>query len=352
MIDILKKAVARGASDIMMIAGLPVAYKIEGRICREDAPRLTPADTRGYAEKLYAMASERSMDTLLKTGDDDFSFSLPGLARFRVNALKQRGSLGLIIRVVTFSLPDGHALGIPRAVMELINRPKGLVLITGSAGSGKSTTLACMVDEINRSRNAHIITIEDPIEFLHTHKMSIVTQREISTDTLSYDIALRAALRESPDIILLGEMRDPDTIRAAVTAAETGHLVISTLHTMSAASTIDRVIDVFPPAQQHQIRTQLSQVLEGVACQQLIPGVDGRLRPAFEIMTATPAVRNLIRESKTHQLNSAIAADSSMVSMDQSVLQLCRQGAISENQAISHAVDMEWMKRRLNAPGA
>ena len=344
---ILKKAVADGASDIMLIAGLPVAYKISGRICREDTPRLTPADTRCFSERLYALASERSMDTLLRTGDDDFSFSLPGLARFRVNALKQRGSIGLIIRVVTFCLPDGKALGIPERVMDFTRRPKGLVLITGSAGSGKSTTLACMVDHVNSSRNTHIITIEDPIEFLHSHKKSIVTQREISTDTLSYDIALRAALRESPDIILLGEMRDPDTIRAAVTAAETGHLIISTLHTMSAASTIDRMIDVFPPAQQHQIRTQLAQVIEGVVCQQLVPGTDGRLRPAFEIMTATPAVRNIIREGRTHQLNSAIAADNAMVSMDHSLLELYRSGSISAADALAHAADSEWLSRRM-----
>ena len=350
MIDrILASAVEQGASDIMLIAGLPVTYKVSGVLNRQDSPRLLPDDTRTLAQEVYALAGERDMRRLLQTGDDDFSFSVPGLARFRANAFKQRGSLGLIIRVVTFTLPDRRALGIPEEVIALAHRPRGLVLITGSAGSGKTTTLACMVDAVNSTRSAHIITIEDPIEFLHQHKKSIVTQRELSIDTRSYDVALRAALRQSPDIILLGEMRDPETIRAAVTAAETGHLVISTLHTMGAVSSIDRIIDAFPPEQQYQIRTQLAQVLEGVASQQLIPAKDGRQLVAFELMTANSAVRNMIREGKNHQMDAAIAGDSAMRSMDQSILALVREGLVDRAEALAHAVNPEWLARRLDA---
>ncbi|MGI6028447.1 MAG: type IV pilus twitching motility protein PilT [Candidatus Heteroscillospira sp.] len=345
--DTLKKAVGLGASDIMIIAGLPVTYKINGMLERQGAARLIPEDTKSLCGEVYRLASGRSMEQLLRTGDDDFSFSVPGLARFRVNALKQRGSLGLIIRVVTFELPDRKSLGIPDAVIELTRRPRGLVLVTGTAGSGKSTTLACMVDEVNRTRNTHIITIEDPIEFLHQHKMSIVTQREVSTDTQSYDVALRSALRESPDIILLGEMRDAETIRAAMTAAETGHLVISTMHTMGAAGSIDRIVDAFPPPQQHQIRTQLAQVLEGVVSQQLLPGTDGGLVPVFEIMSVSPAIRNMIREGKNHQLDAAIASDSGMQSMDRAILALVREGRVERSEALSRAADTAWLEKRL-----
>ena len=279
LIDILKEAVSREASDVLIIAGLPVSYKVNGRIDRV-GERLFPDHTQALSEELYDLA-KRSMDRFLETGDDDFSFAVPGLSRFRVNALRQRGSMALVIRVVSFVLPDRNALGIPDNVMAFANAPHGLVLFTGPAGSGKTTTLACLVDAVNESREAHVITIEDPLEYLHHHKKSVVTQRELYTDTLSYEAALRAALREAPDIILLGEMRDAETIKAAVTAAETGHLVISTLHTIGAANTVDRIVDSFPPGQQQQIRTQLSQALEGVVSQQLLPTVDGALVLAF-----------------------------------------------------------------------
>ena len=250
--EILREAVQREASDVLLIAGLPVSYKVNGHICRE-GERLFPEHTRVLVEELYSLAA-RPIERFLETGDDDFSFALPGLSRFRVNALRQRGSLALVIRVVSFSLPDWRALGIPENVMAFANFPHGLVLFTGPAGSGKSTTLACLVDTINTTREAHVITIEDPLEYLHQHKKSVVTQRELYTDTRSYEAALRAALREAPDVILLGEMRDAETIKAAVTAAETGHLVISTLHTIGAANTVDRIVDTFPPEQQRQIR--------------------------------------------------------------------------------------------------
>ena len=348
--DILTRAVEQSASDILLIAGLPVAYKVHGLIQRE-GERLLPADTAALTEELYHLAGERSSAKLHETGDDDFSFAMPGLSRFRVNALKQRGSLGLVIRVVSFTLPDRTAMGIPDNVMQFARFTRGMVLFTGPAGSGKTTSLACIVDAVNSTRNAHIITIEDPIEYLHHHKQSVVTQRELSTDTLSYDAALRAALREAPDIILLGEMRDAETIRAAVTAAETGHLVISTLHTIGAASTIDRIVDSFPSEQQGQIRTQLAMVLEGVVSQQLLPTLQGGLAPAFEVMTVNSAVRNMIRESKAHQLDNVIAqsAAEGMITMDQSILRLVQAGRVAPEEAMHYCINTDWMRRRLDA---
>lgn len=347
--EILNLAVSRSASDILLVAGLPAAFKVNGVIVRE-GERLLPNDTQVLVEELYRLSGGRSMARLNETGDDDFSFALPGVCRFRVNALRQRGSLGLVIRVVSFTLPDKDAMGIPDIVMNFATYSRGMVLFTGPAGSGKTTTLACIVDAVNTTRNTHVITIEDPIEYLHQHKMSVVTQRELSTDTQSYDTALRAALREAPDIILLGEMRDAVTIRAAVTAAETGHFVISTLHTIGAANTIDRIVDSFPPSQQQQIRTQIAMVLEGVVSQQLIPGVQGDLVPAFEVMVATSAVRNMIRESKAHQLDNVISSSAAdgMFTMDQSILRLCQSGRISQAEAIRHAINPEWMQKRLS----
>ena len=348
--EILRRAVADEASDVLIIAGMPAGFKINGLIQRE-GQRLLPDDIRTLVEELYRLADNRDFSRLTACGDDDFSVSIPGLSRFRINAFKQRGSLGLVIRVVSFSLPDRKALGIPDNVMAFANRTRGMVLITGPAGSGKTTTLACLVDQINSTRNSHIITIEDPIEYLHHHKMSVVTQRELSTDTASYDTALRAALREAPDLILLGERRDAATIRAAVTAAETGHLVISTLHTVGASSTIDRIVDSFPSEQQQQIRTQLSMVLEGVVSQQLIPTGDGSLVPAFEVMSVNSAIRNMIRESKAYQIDNVISqsAAAGMVSMDQSLLRLVQSKRISATEALRHSINSEWMERRLSA---
>lgn len=348
-LEILERAVSDGASDILIIAGLPVCFKVSGQLCRQ-MERLLPADIKVIAESLYAMA-ERSMARLDELGDDDFSFAVPGLSRFRVNGFRQRGSVALVIRVVSFALPDWRDLGIPDNVMGFARRSKGLVLFTGPAGSGKSTSLACIVDEVNANREAHIITIEDPIEYLHQHKKSVVSQRELHIDTVSYETALRAALREAPDIILVGEMRDKETIAAAVTAAETGHLVISTLHTVGASNTMDRIVDAFPPEQQHQIRTQLALVLEGVVSQQLLRGVDGTLVPAFEVMTATPAIRNLLRESKGHQLDTVIstASEQGMVTMDQSILTLVQAGRISKDTALMYAINPDWLSRRLSS---
>ncbi len=337
--EMLKEAVEKGASDIFIVSGLPLAYKINNSIQNQSEEKLYPDATRRMILEIYELASQRDPKRLLEKGDDDFSFSLVGVSRFRVSTYKQRGSLAAVIRVVKFDLPDPVQLGVPQTVLDLGRLKKGLVLVTGPAGSGKSTTLACMIDLINRSRNCHVITLEDPIEYLHSHKKSVVSQREISNDTESYVTALRAALRQAPNVILLGEMRDNETISTALTAAETGHLVFSTLHTVGAANTIDRVIDAFPPNQQPQIRVQLSMVLQAVVSQQLIPAKDGSVAPAFEIMKVNGAIRNMIRESKVHQIDTVIysSAGEGMISMDASILELYRQGKISAEEAMTCA---------------
>ncbi len=350
LILMLKEAVQKGASDVFIISGLPLSYKINNQIANQGNTKLLPEDTKKLIKDIYHLANDRSMSAIMERGDDDFSFSLVGVSRFRVSTYRQRGSLAAVIRVVTFELPDPAVLGIPEAVLRFSERAKGMVLVTGSAGSGKSTTLACIIDRINKNRNAHVITLEDPIEYLHSHKKSVVSQREIATDTESYVTALRAALRQAPDVILLGEMRDYETINTAMTAAETGHLVLSTLHTIGAAKTIDRVIDAFPPNQQAQIRIQLSMVLQGVVSQQLIPTEDGKVVAAFEIMICNGAIRNMIRESKIHQIDTVISssAQESMVSMDASILELYKKGIISAHNAITYSTSPELMTKKLN----
>jgi twitching motility protein PilT len=308
-----------------------------------------PEDALHLVRGIYELAGNRSMQHFESTGDDDFSFAIPGLSRFRVCTYRQRGSMSAVIRIITFQLPKPEDLGIPQNIIELGNFTKGLVLVTGPAGSGKSTTLACIIDYINSTRANHIITLEDPLEYLHRHKKSIVSQREISSDTDSYVSALRAALRQAPDVILLGEMRDYETINIAMTAAETGHLVLSTLHTIGAANTIDRIIDVFPANQQRQITVQLASVLQAVVSQQLIPAIDGSRIPAFEIMTTTPAVRNMIRENKVHQIDGLIYSSSgpNMMSMDSYLQNLYQNGKITEKETLSHASNAEMLKRKL-----
>ncbi len=347
--EVLRQAVEQNASDVFLVAGLPLSYKINGRIQEQAVDRLLPPDTEELITDIYQLADNRNMQQLLVHGDDDFSFSVVGLSRFRVSTYKQRGSLAAVIRVVYFDLPDYQALHIPDAVMLAAKKTKGFVLVTGPAGSGKSTTLACIIDAINNTRNAHVITLEDPIEFLHRHKKSVVSQREIATDTDSYAVALRAALRQSPDVILLGEMRDYETIKTAMTAAETGHLVISTLHTLGAANTIDRIIDNFPPSQQQQIRVQLSMVLQAVISQQLVPAADGTVVPAFEIMYPNNAIRNMIRESKIHQIDTVIysSADEGMVAMDTSLLKLYKEGMITAETAVTYSTNPDAMQKKM-----
>ena len=268
--ETLRQAVEMGASDIFIIAGLPLTYKVDGRQRRMEA-RLMPADTAAVISDIYTLCGRSRSRIEREDMDDDFSFSIPDLGRFRANVLHQRGSLAAVIRVIRFGLPEPEKLNIPPEVLASARLMKGLVLVTGSAGSGKSTTLACLINAINQTREGHIITMEDPIEYIHRHDRCIVTQREISTDSPSYVSALRSALRESPDVILLGEMRDYETIEVAMTAAETGQLLFSTLHTTGAANTVDRIIDVFPAGQQAQVRMQLSMVLQAVISQQLVP---------------------------------------------------------------------------------
>ncbi len=352
MIDaeqILKLAAEKEASDIFIIAGLPVSLKVNNQIERFGEERLMPEDTERIIHEIYGLG-QRSPDRALHTGDDDFSFSLHGLSRYRVSVYRQRGSLAAVVRVIVFSLPDPSVLGIPEIVLALGNKPKGMVLVTGPAGSGKSTTLACIIDIINKTRNAHVVTLEDPIEYLHRHEQSIISQREIVTDTETYAVALRAALRQAPDVILLGEMRDHETISIAMTAAETGHLVISTLHTMGATNTIDRIIDAFPPNQQGQIRVQLSMVLQGVVSQQLITTQDKKVVPAFEVMLVNTAIRNMIRESKTHQIDTAIFSgmNEGMISMDSSLLQLYEKGVVTAEEILTHSMSPDMLQKKMN----
>lgn len=346
--QILKGAVDKNAADIFLIPGIPFSYRIDGEIIQEGSEKIFPDELDRMITQIYACAG-RDMGQIRASGDDDFSFSMRGISRFRASVFRQRGSLAAVIRVVSFDLPNPEELHLPQAVMDAAKLTKGMVLVTGPAGSGKSTTLACMIDRINRTRNAHVITLEDPIEYLHRHNKSVVTQREIYTDTQSYAAGLRAALRQAPDVILLGEMRDFDTIRTAMTAAETGHLVISTLHTIGAANTIDRIVDSFPAEQQAQIRMQISMVLEMVISQQLVQTTDGKLMPAFEIMILNSAIRNMIRESKVHQIDSMIQSgrDEGMISMDDSLIGLYRDGIISREVCITHAQDQDMMERKL-----
>ena len=349
-LDFLTQTIRMGASDLFIVAGRQLSCKKDGRIETIGEERLMPADTAQLIRDIYSLADGRDLSRLQTRGDDDFSFAVSGLSRFRVSAYMQRGSMAAVIRIITFELPDPRALGIPEAVISLGSLPRGLVLVTGPAGSGKSTTMACIIDAINQTQEKHIITMEDPLEYLHRHKKSIVSQREISSDTESYVTALRASLRQSPDVILLGEMRDFETISIAMTAAETGHLVLSTLHTPGAASTIDRIIDVFPPGQQRQIAVQLSTTLQAVVSQQLLQAADGSARTAaFELMTMTPAIRNMIRENKIPQIDGMIysASSDTMFSMDTSLAALCRSGRITREEALSHASNPEMLKKKL-----
>jgi twitching motility protein PilT len=288
------------------------------------------------------------MDKLNQTGDDDFAFALNGVSRFRINAYRQRGTLSAVIRVIPYLIPNPDEMNIPKSIIELGNIKKGLVLVTGPAGSGKSTTLACILDAINNTRNANIITLEDPIEYLHKHKQSLISQREIPDDTVDYVTGLKTTLRQSPDVIMLGEMRDYETISIVLNASETGHLLFSTLHTIGAANSINRVIDVFPSDQQKQVSLMLSMVLTAVVSQQLVPSTDGGMIPVFEIMMNTPAIGNLIRSGKVYQIDSVIASErETMVSMDDSLLDVYRRGLITKETALKYAINPDMLERKL-----
>lgn len=347
ILDILKKAAENQAADIFIVCGAVLSYKANGRMFQMDGNVLSMEDTKELVLQIYRLAKRDITEEQLPEREKDFSLSVAGVGRFRVNIYKQRGSYSAVLRYVPFEMPDPAKLGIPEQVMQLSDCKSGIVLITGVASSGKSTTLSCILDRINQNRSGHIITIEDPIEFLHKHNRCIVSQREINIDTDSYIDALRAALRQSPDVILLGEMRDYETISVAMTAAETGQLVLSTLHTLGAANTIDRIIDVFPINQQHQIRVQLSMVLNAVVCQQLLPSVDGGLVPAFEIMTTNSAVRTLIRDEKTHQIDTILQSAAGMQTMDSCIMQLFREGKITAKTAVDYAYNPDIMAKRV-----
>ncbi|MGE5509600.1 MAG: type IV pilus twitching motility protein PilT [Chitinophagales bacterium] len=301
--NLLREAVQAGASDLHLTVGMPPMFRIHGRLQMVPGKEmLRPADTERL---IFPMLSEEQRDRLVQHGEIDFSYRVPGSARFRVNAYRQRGSYGAAIRVIPTTVPSYRDLGLPEVVAGLAHKQNGLVLVVGPTGSGKSTTLASLIDIINAERECHIITLEDPIEYLHRHKKSMINQREIGLDSESFASALRAALRQDPDVILVGEMRDLETISTALTAAETGHLVLATLHTSDAVQTIDRVVDVFPPHQQPQVRIQLASTLQAIIAQQLLPRADGQGRVvATEVLIATPAVRNLIREGKSFQITS------------------------------------------------
>ena len=347
--QILEKAVNGKASDIFIVAGRPICLKINGRLVLEEDAHLLPSDTERLVRKIYQLTDTREITDLSQSGDDDFAFSVEGLSRFRANIYKQRGSYAAVIRIIHFDIPDASSLGISQNILELGTLKNGLVLVTGPAGSGKSTTLACIIDTINRTKEKHIITLEDPLEYLHRHNQSIVSQREVYIDTTSYVTALKASLRQSPDVILLGEMRDLETIEVAMTAAETGHLIFSTLHTIGAVNTIERIIDVFPANQQQQIALQLTMVLQAVVSQQLIPTKVGTLVPAFEIMRITPAIRTMIRDGKIHQIGGMLqtAGMDKMISMDDSLLNLYRDGIIEKQDAIAHAIHPELVQKKI-----
>ena len=345
--EILRAAKEAGASDVHITVGIPPKMRVNGKLVTMDYPRFLPADTMNA---LLEIMSETQRERFEERGEYDMSFSIRDLGRYRVNVFKQRGSVALAIRLVGTRIPTVEELRLPESVVDLYTRKRGLVLVTGPAGSGKSTSLAAIINMINTYRDAHVITLEDPIEYLHQHKESMVNQREIGLDSGNYANALRAALREDPDVILVGEMRDFETISVAITAAETGHLVFSTLHTMGAASTVDRMIDVFPPHQQQQIRVQLANVLESVISQQLIPRADGQGRvAAFEVLHATHAVRNMIREGKAHQLASIMQTNRrlGMITMDESLYQLYEQGLIEKSQVVQFSQDPDAMALKL-----
>ena len=348
LVDILRRAVELGGSDIFVVPGSSVMVKVDNNMVPLTQEKLLPKDTEALVGCMYEIA-RRDYNLLERDGDDDFSFAIQDVSRFRCNAYKQRGTVAAICRIVNFELPNASELQIPSLVMELSKLRSGMVLVTGPAGSGKSTTLACIVDKINAERQAHIVTIEDPIEYLHRHNKSLVSQREVPNDAATFSRALRAALRQAPDVIMLGEMRDLDTIRTAITAAETGHLLLSSLHTIGAAKTVDRVIDTFPAEQQAQIRVQLSMVLKAVVSQRLIPTIDGHRVAVFEVMTVNPAIQNMIRDGRTHQIDNVIfgGSDKSMISMDAELQKMVREGKITRENALLYAANPDTLSKRI-----
>ncbi|WP_195970153.1 type IV pilus twitching motility protein PilT [Clostridium thermobutyricum] len=341
--ELLTDTVLQGGSDLHLTVGVPPMIRISGYLRKLGEEVLNQEDVKKFAKEIL----KERFEEYDSHGEKDLAYSLSNVGRFRVNIFKQRGSDAIAMRVMNSKTPTLESLNHPPILKELCKKRRGLVLVTGPTGSGKSTTLAAMINEINEKRNEHIITLEDPIEYLHSHKKCIVNQREIGKDSISYSESLKSLLREDPDIILIGEMRDLETISIAITAAETGHLVLSTLHTIGSAKTIDRIIDVFPVHQQQQIKVQLAAVLQGIISQQLIPSLDGKRVAALETMIITPAIQNQIREGKTHQIDSAIQTGSKfgMQTMDMSLTKLVKSGQVDINVAKDYSVDGEMFDR-------
>jgi twitching motility protein PilT len=349
--DILLEVIEAGASDLHLTAGSPPMVREKGRLRALDYPQMSPQDTR---EIVYSILNNEQRKRLETDWQIDLSYSVPNKARFRVNAFFQRASVGAVMRTIPTDIPRLQDLGLPPVLADFTKKPRGFVLVTGPTGSGKSTTLAAMIDMINKERQEHILTIEDPIEFLHRHQSCIVNQRELGTDATSFAEGLKAALRQDPDVILVGEMRDLETMATALTAAETGHLVFATLHTQDTAQTVDRIVDAFPPTQQHQVRVQLSIALQGIVTQQLIQTADGKDRVcACEVLVPTPGVRNLIREGKSHQIYSALqtGAAHGMQTMDAALVDLVRRGKISQQIAERRSSTPDELKRLMGQVG-
>ncbi len=340
--EMLNQSMQASASDLHLTIGSPPQMRVDGKLRPMEMPALTPADTKRLA---YSVMTDTQKHSFEEHWEIDFSFGIKDLCRFRANVFTQRGAVAAVFRMIPFEIKSFDALGLPPVVQKLCAKPRGLILVTGPTGSGKSTTLAAMVDKINRERYEHILTIEDPIEFLHSHKCCLVNQREVNNDTHSFSDALRVALREDPDVVLIGEMRDLETVESALRIAETGHLTLATLHTNSAASTINRIVDIFPANQQPQIRAQLSLVLEGILCQALIPRANGSGRAmAMEIMIPNSAIRNLIREDKVHQIYSSMQTGQEkyeMQTFNQSLAQLVLTRQITEEDAISKSSNVD-----------
>lgn len=343
--ELLNLGIEKNASDIHFTVGRPPALRIDGGLFPIDKSPLTSEDIKKI---IMGILTDKMLIDLDEKGEIDEAFSFSDVGRYRINIFKQKGNFSIVLRIIPMAIPSMDVLNLPHTIKKLSTLKRGLVLVTGSTGSGKSTTLASLIDKINNERNCHILTLEDPIEYIHNHKKSIVNQREIGKDSISFLSALRSSLRQDPDIILVGEMRDLETISTVLTAAETGHLVISTLHTSGAAKTIDRIIDVFPSQQQQQIRTQLSSVLQAIISQQLLPSIEGKGRvAAFEIMMMTSAIRNLIKENKTNQIDTAIqtGANLGMMTMDSNILNLYRDGYINKKVAMQYAIDKNYINK-------
>ncbi|MBX3022108.1 MAG: type IV pilus twitching motility protein PilT [Bdellovibrionales bacterium] len=349
--QLLKAAVKQGASDLHIVAGSPPVLRVDGRIVRVKSPDLTPEQSR---DTCYSILTDAQKSRFEATKELDFSFGIKGVARFRGNLFFQKGHVSGVFRRIPLEIPDLEVLGLPKIVSDLVNYPTGLVLVTGPTGSGKTTTIAALIDKLNRERRSHIVTLEDPIEYVHAHKSCIVNQREVGVDTVSYRSALKHVLRQDPDICMMGELRDLETIEAAMNVCETGHLVFATLHTNSAISTITRMINVFPADQQDRVRTQLSLTLNATISQRLIPAINGGLVPALEIMILNPSIRNLIREDKLHQVYGMMQVGqdkSGMITLNQSLLNLVMKRKVDVRTAFMYTADPDELDKMLKQAG-